>query len=36
MLGNAFGGTENGWGKDVFEISSPYNCDILSMRGQSP
>jgi len=24
MLGNAFGGTENGWGKDVFEISSPY------------
>ena len=36
ILGNAFGGTENGWGKDVFEISSPYNCGILSVRGQSP
>ena len=29
--GNAFGGTENGWGKDVFEIFSPYNSKIWNI-----
>ena len=32
MLGNAFGGTESGWGKDIFEISSPHNSDIWNIR----
>ena len=28
---NAFGGTENGWGKNVFEIFSPQNLDIWNV-----
>ena len=27
----AFGGTESGWGKDVFETSSPQNLDIWNV-----
>ena len=28
---NAFGDTESGWGKDVFETSSPQNLDIWNV-----